>query len=189
MLGISCSLHAQEWKLEKNTDKIQAYSAQKNGSPIKMYKLIAEVSASSDCLCKSLTDYPNYQELFNGIAEFKVLVHTDTLAKTYTLLDFPWPMADREVYSEIAIQQLDDGCMISSKAFKYKEASNESVVRLTTFSEQYRIQTLKDTSTEIILTGHADLGGTVPAWFQNAFIITEPINLIGHLEELCLQNN
>jgi len=186
LLAFCNSLYSQNWELQKERDNLKAYTANKTNSDVKQYKVIATINVPISCVYSTLTDYDNYSEMIKEISKYEVLSKNDTVVKTYSLIDLPWPFDDRDIVAITYINRTPNTIYLTSKAINdTKVKKNNNVIRLDNFSEKYIIEAENSNQTKIQIIGHVDIGGSIPAWLQNMLVVDGSINIIDYINEKC----
>jgi len=178
------NIYSQNWELKRDTEEMKIYTSDIKNSSIRKYKIIALSNAPISKVHSLLTDYKNYTKMFNEIVDFKLLSKNDTVCITYTLFDMPWPIKKRELITKITTYRTEDIIIVSSMAINKHEAIEKGkCIRIFDFYETFTLKKINESKTECTITGHIDMGGTIPDWAQNMFIVKSPPIKLIHLVE------
>ena len=183
-------IYSQNWELKKATEEMKIYTAEVKNSSVRKYKIVALSNAPIKKVHSLLTDYDNYTKMFNEISDFKLLSKNDTVCITYTLFDMPWPIKKRELITKITTYKSENIIIISSKAInKHSAIDVGQCIRIFDFYETFILKKINKNQTECTITGHIDMGGTIPDWAQNMFIAKSPPVKLIHLAEIKNKND
>lgn len=183
---IPCSIYSQVWKLQKETKTIKAYTSKIDGSSIKSYKVVATLNTSIECVYSLLSDYNNYPKMYKNLDEMKILKDGENEIKAYTVYDLPWPVQNIDMVSQVIITKNDNIIKFKTNSLINSEIEKKkNLVRIIDFKEEFVIKRAKNNQSEITIIGRIDVGGSIPVWVQNLFVIDGPINIINFVDEKC----
>ena len=153
---------------------------------VKTYKIETTVNGTMDCIYATLTDYDHYTDMYKQMSEFRILSKSDSLMLSYTVISMPWPFDDRDVLTEVRTEKSDSKITLNSTLSRTNAVPVSSkLVRITDYDETYTIEKTGETQNKVTLIGHADIGGSIPDWVQNLFIIDSPMSLMKQIKEKC----
>jgi len=182
----SISLKAQNWELKKERDGMKAYTTASGDNPVKSFKVVTTINSSMDCLYATITDYDHYVDMVKELSELEVLEKSDTSVITYSIIDMPWPFDDRDVVTAIKTVKNGNTITLTSSRIDYPNKPVRShVVRMSEYSEQFLLESINENEIRLTLVGRADIGGAIPAWVQNMFIIDGPLDFVETIKKKC----
>jgi len=184
------NVNSQNWELKKDTKEMKIYTANVQNSSIKKYKIVALSNAPLSKVHSLLTDYNNYTVMFDEISDFKLLSKNDTVCITYSLFDMPWPIKKRDLITKITTSRTKNKIIVSSEALnRYRSMNDRGCIRISDFYEKFILKKINENQTECTITGHIDIGGSIPDWAQNMFITKSPPIKLIHIIETRNNNN
>lgn len=98
------------WKLESEKNNIKIYSHQAEEYGNNYYRAELEVNLENSAVQNLLLDYDRYDEWMKECIESKAVdssVDSDTIM-VYFRYDAPWPVKNRDVYSQVTVRQDQD---------------------------------------------------------------------------------
>lgn len=116
--------------------------------------------ADAKLLFDTLNEMPDHVEKFESILEVN-RVSADTM---HVVMDFPWPLADRDYVAKYTPRELDGGGFV----LEWTAATNAAApvtdgrVRLEDFAGSWTITPKGDGSSEVVYLWHALYGGALP---------------------------
>lgn len=124
----------------------------------------AVFDAGPDQIFSTLNDMSEHVDKFESILEVNRLENN----VMHVVMDFPWPLADRDYVAEYTQRDLDDGVIeLEWTAAKHDSApSTDDRVRLEDFSGKWTL-TPQGEQTEVVYMWHALYGGALPAGALN----------------------
>lgn len=192
LLGLlSGAVHAQEnWRLEKEADGIQVYSRVVDGWSIRETRSSARLDARLGSLVAVLNDVNALRELNGFVKEARVLSSRDAAHYDfYSLVDLPWPMSDRDSVSRHSVEQ-DARTLtvtIRDEALSGQLPENKDLIRIPRSHQQWTLTPGTDGKVTVELRLLNDPGGSLPASFINASLVSTPMNSISKLGALARQ--
>ena len=180
------SVYSQSWELKKEIGSIKAFTADKENSSTKRYKVIGMVNAGIDCVYSTVIDFDNYTQILNNLSDSELLSKNDSVIIAYLKFELSWPISDRDLIAKVKINKTENVIKLFITAIKYpKFKIDNKAIRLIEYSEKLVIESINDKQTKISIIGHVDVGGSIPNWVKNMFIVDNPINLIEFLNSNC----
>jgi len=176
-----------EWKLKKVKDGISVYTRPSNNGNLKEVKM--ELTLENTNLSKLLTVLGNvdiYKDWVYNLVESKTL-HKESRSKRfdYFILDFPWPLSDRELFTTTTHQQDP-----TTKTLTIQTSSNErflnrnkKYVLISNHSNTWIIDPIAKDQVKITYYFASDPAGSIPAWIVNMAIDVGPIGTMNALQK------
>jgi len=167
------AIASAQWKLVKDRDGIRSYARSVPGTKILELKAITVIDAKMEVIGEVLRDVPSNPEwmancgaarIVNLLSRKEMIVHTT--------LDFPAPVADRDlVVRSVADYVLDRarGVITLTSVTDPAAPPVNGVVRMSDFSGRYVLEYISRDRTGVIYSYRADPGGNIPAFLVNMF--------------------
>ena len=158
------------WELKKNTDGIQVYYREAPDSPIKELRITMKVEASLSTIIAVLYDVEAYPDWVYSCVESKVVKHlSDKEMYYYNLIDFPWPMSDRDLIAYSNLQQDPHTHVVTthSTSAHQLEPERDGLVRISLVDIKWIIHPHADGTVDIDYYLKSDPGGNIPKWMVN----------------------
>ncbi len=115
-----------------------------------------------------------------------ILSDEENILKAYIVYDLPWPIQNRDLVSLVTITKNEGTIKFKTVALANSTVNKKKkIVRITDFNEEFVIEKVKNNQSKITIIGHIDIGGSIPVWVQNIFVIDGPIDIINYVEKKC----
>ncbi len=177
---------SQPWDLKKETKDAKAYTATRENSPVKSFKVIATIDSPMDCVFLTATDYDQYTKMIKELSEFEILTKNDTSIVAYSSIEMPWPFYTRALIAMIKTDKTENSITVTSSATDNATIKQRNhIVRISDYYERYLIEKINDRQTKLTITGYVDIGGSVPSWIQNMFIVDGPLDFVDVIRKKC----
>jgi hypothetical protein len=164
---------SSEWQPEIKKNGIDAYSRKIEGSGILEIRAITVVRARIEVIAEVLRDIPANVEWRPKCVECRLLEkHSRNSMTTYTRIDLPWPVSDRDVVikADTSINLNTGRAVISlGSVDHYKAPPASDNVRITEFYSQYYLEYINREETGIIFTTRVNPAGRIPTFLVNLF--------------------
>jgi len=164
---------ASEWQPEIKKNGIDAYSRVIEGTDILEIRAITVVDARMEVIAEVLRDIPANVDWRPKCAECRLLErHNRNSMTTYTRIDLPWPVSDRDVVIKADTSiNLNTGRVVVSlgSVDHHKAPPPNSNVRITEFFSQYYLEYINREQTGIIFTTRVNPAGRIPTFLVNMF--------------------
>jgi hypothetical protein len=187
-LAVSSFVYGQEmWTLRKQTDDITIYTRMREDSPLKEYRVEANIHAPIQVVYEFLSNVSLHPEWVYQCAGLKVLEEVKNSFVIYhTSYDIPWPAADRDLLAKAVITLADDFSSVhiftENVSLNYEKV--KGVVRMPDYREDVTLEPLDEANTLFKVEGFANPGGTLPPWLINMFMVDGIYNSIVKTKEL-----
>ncbi len=158
-----------DWELKKDSDGITVWWRATEGTDIKELKIELEVNASLNTIAAVMSDVPSYEEWVYSTEKSVVVEQDGTDVIYYNIMDFPWPMDDRDLVMRTDLTQDKDTKVIVSKstATPSKVPYDDDMVRVEMTETQWTVTPLGGNRARIDYTLISDPGGSIPAFLTN----------------------
>lgn len=175
------------WKLRKDENGIKVYTKEKEDSHIYMYKVVTEISKEPEVVYRQAVDFRENLQYMKSVDSIRFLEHQkDRRYINYMRLKMPWPVKNREMVTEMLVTEDQDGIYIESNDLPEYLSKNSRTVRIEDFNEKWIIKEgLNPNESHVTVTGWVDVGGSVPVWVVNLFIVNTPFRFMsGIIQEV-----
>ncbi len=162
----------EDWVLRKEKNGIKVYTRHSTASRIKELRMTLKTDASLSNLIALLNDTEGYEEWAYRFEESKTLEHlTQTKSIYYGLVDFPWPLSDRDIVATSTITQdpITRVVTVNTDAISdYPDMpQKKGIVRITQHHNQWRFEPRADGYVYIDYLLQSDPAGSIPTWAIN----------------------
>lgn len=159
----------EEWELKKNSDGITVWWRATEGTDIKEIKIQLEVEASLNTIVSVMSDVPAYEEWVYSTEKSELVEDPGSDVIYYNVMDFPWPMDDRDLVMRTSVVQDPDTKVITSKstAVPEKVPYNKGMIRVEMTETEWVITPLATNKARIDYLLISDPGGSIPAFLIN----------------------
>lgn len=186
------ALSAQDggWKLKKTTDDIKVYYRKVDHSDINELKIEAILDGSLSAVVSVLKDVPNYSHwIYKCSYAERLEPAQNTSSLYYCLIDFPWPMDDRDFIARSTLRQdpATKHIYIDVLGEPRRRKDKQGVVRITEMNYHYELIPIANGKVKMLYQLHSDPGGTLPAWLVNLAIDSGPVNTVRGMQEMLKQ--
>ena len=181
-----CSFNAKAqeigpWELKKNKNGIEVYVRDNSDSPIKELKMKFNVEASMSAIVELLLDVPAIPDWVYKCPEaYTIKKINDQVEVYYNLVDFPWPLSDRDLIVKNTLTQDSLTKMVRSESFVSEGhlPEKEGIVRIKKTHLWWEFTPKSNGLVEVEYFLSSDPGGLIPAWLINLAIDQGPIQTI-----------
>lgn len=181
-----------EWKLKKEVDGIKVYTKDVADSNLKELKieLDFENTTFSD-IVNVINDSERYQEWLYKCQEAKTLeVPNRAVSIDYYQFDFPWPMADRELYSKSTFVQDPNtkNILIETSSLPTYADPHQKIVRIVDHFNAWKFSKNDAGTIHLEYFVKSDPAGNIPDWLVNMVIDRGPTNTLSALRKTIKEN-
>ncbi|GAP74122.1 hypothetical protein W04_0634 [Pseudoalteromonas sp. SW0106-04] len=166
-LSFAAGAEIQPWRNYKNLPDLKVvYTVSKDG----IYHIYAELFVADARTAQLLTLLYNTQQAsqwLHAVQEVRLLHSQGNRNRVYTVINSPWPVADRELYTQSCYQRVNDYTTeLRVHAYNPNIARKSDRIRITTLTANWRM-TQQDDGLLIRYQVFADPGGKLPRWLSN----------------------
>jgi len=174
-----------EWELVKDEDGIQVYTQEKEGSEYREFKATTRINASLENVVLALGDGKSCAQWMPMCKDVKQLKQVSLYEYyTYSVVDFPWPLDDRDVVVHSVYSQDPKTKTVTIKMESVSDYyAEQGLIRLET-NGYYFITPLEDGTVEFTWQNHSNPGGGISAWMVNSNLADTPYNDLKGLKEM-----
>ena len=97
------NVFSEQWKLKGHTCFYKAYT---RGKKNKHYKIESHFDLNIDQVYNFLTSFNEFPNLYDNIMSLRIIQQNDSSVIHYTIIDIPWPISDRDMITEMNINQI-----------------------------------------------------------------------------------
>lgn len=169
------------WRLETNKDGIKVYSRHSPDSRFKEIKVHCEMLGTLSQLVALYTDVDNYTQVISNTKRARLLRRTSETELYYYLeSQMPRPVANRDLvmHLQFAYAPNDRLLVINTNSVNGMVAPQAGIVRVPSWTGQWRVRQLTDTRLQIDYTFRVDPGGELPTWLINMIAPVAPYSSI-----------
>ena len=103
----------------------------------------------------------------------------------YMVLDFPFPLKDRDVIVKGKISKDANGVVsVKNKAITQGKALNPDYIRLKNYQGDWSFQALANNKVKITTSGYADPEGSIPLSVANMFVQQQPYQMLMKMKNM-----
>jgi len=165
----TCLFAQEDWELKKDSDGIKVWWRATEGTDIKEIKIQLEVEASLNTIASVMIDVPAYEEWVYATDKSVIVEGAGSDVIYYNIMDFPWPMDDRDLVMRTDIQQDPETKIITSKstAAPEKVPYKEDIIRVEMTETEWVVTPIGNNKARIDYRLISDPGGSIPAFLTN----------------------
>lgn len=174
------------WKLRRDRDGIQVYTAKVPGSKYKAVFATVRVKSDINTMLGLMLDLPRCSRWISMCKQVRIEKQlSDTESLMYSYNDVPFPASDRDVYSKVTWSMDESGSItMQSIAMDTEKPKVRRAVRVTDAISKWRFIPEGDEYTLVENYVHADPNGAVPGWLANMLIVNAPFNTLKKMRTL-----
>lgn len=168
-------------KLSINKNNIKVWTIQNPQKKIMSYRAETTLNTSIDRAVALVLDVENAKSWVPNVAHAEVL--SEDLERgdfrLYMVLDFPFPLKDRDVIVQGKISKDANGQIsIKNKAIQQGVALNPDYIRLKNYEGDWFFQSLGTNKVKVSTSGFADPEGAIPQTVTNLFVQQQPYQML-----------
>jgi hypothetical protein len=194
LLIFSCTfLSAQStWQLKKSNDGINVYYRDVENSSIKELRMEATFKTTLSNLVSFLYKVDSYKEWVYSFADARLEKQVNEKEiYYYGLVDFPWPLWDRDYFAHSTIHQDNKTGKVTiiSKAVPDYKPDQKGIVRIKDMSIKWELTPTENGMVKVLYYLKSDPGGDIPAWAINMALDKGPLQTLTQLRQLVQQQD
>lgn len=170
-----------EQTLSINKNNIKVWTYQNSQNPVFSYRAETVYDTSVEKAVSLVLDVENAVKWVPYMGSVKVLSRDDKKGEflLYIVLDFPFPLKDRDLVVQGKIQKNAQGIIsIKNKAIDKGYAKNPNYVRLNDYQGDWTFQKLANNKVKVSTYGYANPEGSIPLKFVNLFVEQQPYQML-----------
>jgi len=159
-----------DWELKKDSEGIKVWWRAAAVSDIREIKMKMEVEASLNSIVALMADIESYTEWVYATEQTRIMEDLgNNTTYYYNVIDFPWPMDDRDLILYSTVEQDAETKVITAvyKAAPEKMEEDEDMIRVQMTDIEWIITPLDTNRASIDYRLISDPGGSIPAWLIN----------------------
>ncbi|MFK5856212.1 MAG: START domain-containing protein [Bacteroidota bacterium] len=180
------------WELIKNYNNIKVYEQRIPRSQIKKIKVESVIVATLSNIVTLFKDAENHSNWVFLSERAEIIEEKDDFCwKYYSYSDSPWPVANRDYYTDVVLEQnkTDYSITITSVAIPDYKPKVDGCVRIPYINSIWTLNPIGNGSVHVSFELEIDPGGTIPPWVVNLVIAKGPYNtMMGLIDELKTNN-
>lgn len=172
---------AETDKLSINKNNIKVWTIQSPNNPIISYKAETTLNTSLERAVSLVLDVENAKAWIPNVASTQVLSQDLTKGefKLYMVLDFPFPLKDRDLIIQGKMHKDANGTIqIKNKAIQQGKAIHPNYIRLKKYEGDWTFNQLGNGKVKVITTGYADPEGAIPQSVTNMLVQQQPYQML-----------
>lgn len=169
----------QKLVIDKKDVKVWTYQSQK--LPVFSYRAETTYAVPARQAVAVVLDAVNSMEWVPYLGKVEVLSRNDQKGEflLYMVLDFPFPLKDRDVVVKGKMHRETDGTMvIKNQVANNVRAKHPDYIRLTHYEGDWTFQPLGPNKVKVTTSGYADPAGSIPLSFVNMFVQQQPYQML-----------
>lgn len=179
---LTAQLHAAETaKLTMNKNNIKVWTIQDPQKPVLSYRAETVLNTSIERAVGIVLDVANAKSWIPNVASAEVLSQDLNSGdfKLYMVLDFPFPLKDRDVIVQGKMSKDANGMIsIKNRATQQGKAKNPNYIRLQSYEGDWLFQSLGADKVKVTTSGFADPEGSIPQSVTNLFVQQQPYQML-----------
>ncbi len=175
---------AQEshWQLKKDKEGIQVYTRELPNSDLDEFKGVGIINEPVDQLVQAMKAVDQMCQWSNCETSELMLMEGNRQVN-YTVTAVPFPMQDRDSYTQLEYQEVENGVKVAITALPEYQPANDDKTRIPYLKGFWFFEEITENQTKITYQLQADPGGSIPAWMANAGSVDTPFDTIKSLRE------
>ncbi|MFN4079325.1 MAG: START domain-containing protein [Saprospiraceae bacterium] len=177
--------NAENWKLKSDKNGVKVYY--RSTGDVHEIKLTYRMKARMSNLMHVLNEVDNYPTWGYKVTESHLVKKvSDNEMYYYTLIDFPWPLSDRDMVMHSVMTQDPTTRVVhsKSKAVRGMVPHKKGVVRITEASTNWRIAPAGAGFVDIEYQLYSHPGGNLPDWAVNMALDYGPKESLKNIENM-----
>lgn len=181
--AVSAAETGAPWTLVRDRAGIRVQTRPVAGSGIREFQGTALVPASAAAIRTFLRDADQFKTWFPNTSESRLLSRTGDVSYQYSVLDTPWPVADRDnvFRAETTVDATTGTITIAIRADPDRHPEQPGRVRVRKARGEWRLEPVSARETRVRFTMHLEPGGGVPEWLINAQVVETPFEALTNL--------
>ncbi|OUS26874.1 hypothetical protein A9Q99_16805 [Gammaproteobacteria bacterium 45_16_T64] len=174
-------MSAADWKLEKQSQGITAYTRAFAGSDFREFKVETTIATTVDALIKMQRDVKNHTQWIDSVKTAELIKEDADNYYTHTVANAPWPVKNRDSAVRNTISRTDGDATIDFQSDNSLAAVKKGCERVGAVTGSWQFNAVDDKNVAVIYSAHIEPGGKIPAVLANKFSIDQPFNTIKSL--------
>ncbi|MFW2150516.1 START domain-containing protein [Acinetobacter gyllenbergii] len=178
-VAVTAASETAKLSLHRNNIKVWTYQTENN--PIIQYKAETTFDVPLERAVAVVLDVERTPQWVPYVGKVQMLSRDDKKGEftLYMVLDFPFPLKDRDVVIKGKMSKNADGSIsIKNNAIQNNYPEQPDVVRLTKYAGDWTFQKLANNKVKVTTNGYADPAGSIPLSFVNMFVQQQPYQML-----------
>ena len=174
----------EDWKLQKNKDGIQVYSAEVPDSKIRAIKVVANYEASPGEIADIVMDINTSTEWVSHLKSCYVIKRvSQNELYYYGEVKLPWPALNRDFVAHLTRNENMETrtITIDGPAVAGLVPEKKGTVRINNSLGTWIIAPLDSSQAKVEYVLHVDPAGSLPSWLVNMFSSETPMQIFENL--------
>lgn len=172
---------AETAKLSIDKNQIKVWTIQSSENSVLSYKAETILDTSIERAVAIVLDVEQAKSWIPNVASAQLLSQDLSKGefKLYMVLDFPFPLKDRDLIVQGKISKDANGIIsIKNKAIQQGKAKNPDYIRLQRYQGDWSFQKLAANKVKVMTSGYADPEGAIPQSVTNLFVQQQPYQML-----------
>ena len=172
---------AEAPKLSLHRNNIKVWTYQTKNNPVFQYKAETTFDVPLERAVAVVLDVERTPQWVPYVGKAQLLSRDEKKGEftLYMVLDFPFPLKDRDVVIKGKMSKNEDGSIsIKNNAIKNNYPEQPDMIRLTRYEGDWTFQKLANNKVKVSTTGYADPAGAIPLSFVNMFVQQQPYQML-----------
>ena len=168
-------------KLSLDRNNIKVWTYQKTDNPVFQYKAETTFDVPLERAVAVILDVNRADQWVPYMGKVEMLSQDEKKGEftLYMVLDFPFPLKDRDVVVKGKMSKAANGVVtIKNTAISGNYPIQPAVVRLTRYEGDWTFQKLANNKVKVTTSGYADPAGAIPLSFVNMFVQQQPYQML-----------
>lgn len=168
-------------KLSLDRNNIKVWTYQKTDNPVFQYKAETTFDVPLERAVAVILDVNRADQWVPYMGKVEMLSQDEKKGEftLYMVLDFPFPLKDRDVVVKGKMSKAANGVVtIKNTAISGNYPIQPDVVRLTRYEGDWTFQKLTNNKVKVTTSGYADPAGAIPLSFVNMFVQQQPYQML-----------
>lgn len=168
-------------KLSLDRNNIKVWTYQKTDNPVFQYKAETTFDVPLERAVAVILDVNRADQWVPYMGKVEMLSQDEKKGEftLYMVLDFPFPLKDRDVVVKGKMSKAANGVVtIKNTAISGNYPVQPDVVRLTRYEGDWTFQKLTNNKVKVTTSGYADPAGAIPLSFVNMFVQQQPYQML-----------
>lgn len=177
----TAAISAEAAKLSIDKNNIKVWTTQDSKNPALSYKAETTLNATLEQAVGIVLDVEHAKNWIPHVSQVEVLSRNDQKGEftLYMVLDFPFPLKDRDVVVKGSVSKAANGSIyIRNKAIAQGKALNPQFIRLKRYEGDWIFQKLAENKVKVTNSGFADPEGAIPISVSNMFVEQQPYQML-----------
>ena len=174
-------MSSNDWKLEKNSHGITAFTRSKKGSSFREFQVETKIKTTLEALLAMQKDVKNHPKWIDSVASSALLDEGVDYYEIHTIANAPWPVKNRDsaIRNDITIDE--DSITIEFNTDNSLAPTAKGCERVGSVNGFWQFNKEEDGEINVLYSAHIEPGGKIPAFVANMFATDVPFNTIKNM--------